>query len=31
LFPGKVFDRHDRMEVLQMGLSGKTIDTRDLY
>ncbi|MCU1241771.1 MAG: hypothetical protein JWO71_2497 [Candidatus Acidoferrum typicum] len=31
LLPGKVFDRHDRMEVLQMGLSGKTIDTRDLY
>ena len=31
LLPGKVFDRHDRLEVLQMGLSGKTIDTRDLY
>jgi hypothetical protein len=31
LFPGKVFDRHERMEVLQLGLSGKTIDTRDLY
>jgi hypothetical protein len=31
LLPGKVFDRHDRMEVLQMGLSGKRIDTRDLY
>jgi len=31
LFPGKVFDRYERMEVLQMGLSGKTIDTRDLY
>jgi hypothetical protein len=31
LLPGKVFDRHDRLEVLQLGLSGKTIDTRDLY
>jgi len=31
LFPGKVFDRYERMEVLQLGLSGKTIDTRDLY
>jgi hypothetical protein len=31
LFPGKVFDRYERLEVLQLGLSGKTIDTRDLY
>ena len=31
LLPGKVFDRHDRLEVLQLGLSGKRIDTRDLY
>lgn len=30
-FPGKVFDRPDRMEVLQLGLSGKRIDPRDLY
>ena len=30
-FPGKVFDRPDRMEVLQLGLSGKKIDPRDLY
>ncbi len=31
LFPGKVFDRPERMEVLQLGLSGKTIDPRDFY
>jgi hypothetical protein len=31
LFPGKVFDRPERMEVLQLGLSGKPIDPRDLY
>lgn len=31
LFPGKVFDRPERMEVLQLGLSGNKIDTRDLY
>jgi hypothetical protein len=31
LFPGKVFDRHEHMKVLQLGLSGKPIDTRDLY
>jgi hypothetical protein len=31
LFPGKVFDRYERLEVLQLGLSGKPIDTRDLY
>jgi hypothetical protein len=31
LFPGKVFDRPEQMEVLQLGLSGHKIDTRDLY
>src|SRR5712692_2206058 len=31
LFPGKVFDRPDRMDVLQLGLSGKRIDSRDFY
>lgn len=29
--PGKVFDRPERMEVIQLGLSGKTIDPRDFY
>jgi len=31
LFPGKVFDRHKDIEVLQLGLSGKRIDPTDLY
>lgn len=31
LFPGKVFDRPEDMEVLQLGLSGKRIDPRDFY
>ena len=31
LFPGKVFDRPEKMEVLQLGLSGKRIDPRDFY
>jgi hypothetical protein len=31
LFPGKVFDRPEQMEVLQLGLTGKPIDPRDLY
>jgi hypothetical protein len=31
LLPGKVFDRPQQMEVLQLGLSGHKIDTRDLY
>ena len=31
LLPGKVFDRPERMEILQLGLSGKTIDPRDFY
>jgi hypothetical protein len=30
-FPGKVFDRPQDMEVLQLGLSGKRIDPRDFY
>jgi len=31
LLPGKVFDRPEQMEVLQLGLTGHKIDTRDLY
>ncbi|HVO58978.1 MAG TPA: DUF6599 family protein [Dongiaceae bacterium] len=31
LFPGKVFDRPENIEVLQLGLSGKRIDPRDFY
>ena len=31
LLPGKVFDRPQDMEVLQLGLSGKRIDPRDFY
>jgi hypothetical protein len=31
LFPGKVFDRKDQIEVLQLGLSGKPIDPTDMY
>jgi hypothetical protein len=31
LFPGKVFDRKEHLEVLQLGLSGKPIDPSDLY
>jgi uncharacterized protein DUF6599 len=31
LFPGKIFDRPDQMDVLQLGLSGKRIDSRDFY
>jgi hypothetical protein len=30
-FPGKVFDRSNQMEVLQLGLSGKRIDPSDFY
>jgi len=30
-FPGKVFDRPDQMDVLQLGLSSKRIDSRDFY
>jgi hypothetical protein len=31
LWPGKVFDRPAQMEVLQLGLSSKPIDPKDLY
>lgn len=31
LLPGKVFDRPDSMDILQLGLSGKTIHSRDFY
>ena len=31
LFPGKVFDRPEQMDVLQLGLSGKRINSRDFY
>jgi hypothetical protein len=30
-FPGKVFDRHRSMEVIQMGLSGRPVNTKDFY
>jgi hypothetical protein len=30
-FPGKVFDRPEDVEILQMGLSGKKIDSSDMY
>ena len=30
-WPGKVFDRPENIEVLQMGLSGKKIDPSDMY
>ena len=30
-FPGKFFDRPEQMYVLQLGLSGKRIDSRDFY
>jgi hypothetical protein len=29
--PGKVFDRPQDIEVLQLGLSGKKIDPTDMY
>jgi hypothetical protein len=31
LLPGKVFDRPEQMDVLQLGLSGKRINSRDFY
>jgi hypothetical protein len=31
LFPGKVFDRPEQMDVLQLGISSKRIDSRDFY
>ncbi len=31
LFPGKIFDRPQDLEILQMGLSGKKIDPSDMY
>jgi hypothetical protein len=31
LFPGKVFDRPEDIEVLQLGLTGKKIDPTDMY
>lgn len=30
-FPGKVFDRPEKLDVLQLGLTGKRIDSRDFY
>lgn len=30
-FPGKVFDRPNQMEILQLGLTGKPIDPKDFY
>ena len=31
LLPGKVFDRHRAIEVIQLGLTGKEINTKDFY
>ena len=31
LYPGKVFDRPEDIEVLQLGLSGRKIDVTDMY
>src|SRR5260370_6219736 len=31
LFPGRVFDRPEQMDVLQLGLSGERINARDFY
>lgn len=31
LFPGKIFDRPEQMDVLQLGLSSKRINSRDFY
>ncbi len=31
IFPGKVFDRHGQIEVIQLGLTGKRINTKDFY
>jgi hypothetical protein len=31
LYPGKIFDRPENIEVLQLGLSGKKIDPSDMY
>ena len=31
MFPGKVFDRPEDIEILQLGLSGKKIDPTDMY
>lgn len=31
LYPGKIFDRPEQIEVLQMGLTGKKIDPTDMY
>jgi hypothetical protein len=31
LFPGKVFDRPEQMDVLQLGLTSKRINSRDFY
>jgi len=31
LFPGKILDRPGQMDILQLGLSGKRIDSRDFY
>jgi hypothetical protein len=31
LFPGRVFDRNSNVEILQLGLNSKPIDSRDFY
>lgn len=30
-FPGKVFDRHRSIEIIQLGISGRPVNTKDLY
>lgn len=30
-FPGKVFDRHRSIEIIQLGISGRPVDTKDLF
>ncbi len=30
-FPGKVFDRPQSIEILQLGLTNHPVDTRDFY
>jgi hypothetical protein len=31
LLPGKIFDRPERMEIIQLGLSSKPIEAKDFY
>jgi hypothetical protein len=31
LLPGRVFDRHDQVEILQLGLTSKPVNSKDFY